>query len=301
MNNNLYVALTCDIEPDNFDVSVFGEQKEFTWEGMNKLKELIDRSTSLRDLEEGKPVYTWFLRSGEMIKNTYGTYIYVYKKFKYFWEESQLRGDELGWHPHTKDIRVLKESFKIINSQYGCPKSVRIGEAFHSNEFMKELDSLGLRVDSSALPGRIRSDENRELNWKNTPNSPYYPSRLDYRVSGKNQLDILEVPFSMLETKAPYDNAPLNRYLNLSFRHEIIKNSLKKLIKERDLLVSILHPSELLEYKEVNPLISFELDTVIKNLKFILKTADEENKKVKYVTLSEIPDLIKQGKVKHAE
>src|SRR5205085_4432929 len=73
--------------------------------------------------------------------------------------------------------------------------SVRIGEAFHGNAMMKTLDDLGLAVDSTAIPGRTRSDESRAFEWGPSPNNPYYPSRRDYRVpDSSDHLSILEVP-----------------------------------------------------------------------------------------------------------
>jgi len=299
--SDLYLVITCDVEPDNFDVSIFGKRKEFSWEGMKQLEKLIDMSSPLKDSFSKKPTYTWFLRADEMIKKAYGTYTYVYEKFKSRWERARFRGDEIGWHPHTKEVDRLRESYEEVSLKYDPPRSVRVGEAFHSNRFMLELASLGLSVDSTALPGRVRDDEIRKLNWEGTPELPYYPSKLDYRVPSENRLDILEVPFSMVKTQATYDRVPIKRYLNLSFRHEIIKKALENLIKEKDLIVSVLHPSELLKHEKEHPLLSFDLDTVIGNLEFILKTAAEENKKIKYITLAEVKDLVERGEIRHEE
>ena len=67
------------------------------------------------------------------------------------------------------------------------------------------------------------------------------------------------------------------------------------LIESKNLLVTILHPSELLTQEKEHPLLSFDIATVKKNLEFIMEEAHKCGKKVEYVTVAKIRELEKQG------
>ena len=124
------------------------------------------------------------------------------------------RGDEIGFHPHLyrlsdgewrqeTDVAALREQLaEAIEAMRGAgfePRSSRIGEAFGSNEVMSALNEFGIQCDSTAMPGRVRRDAERQLDWGTTPQQPYHPSTADYRQPGAPELRLLEVPMSMID------------------------------------------------------------------------------------------------------
>src|SRR5262249_29889442 len=151
------------------------------------------------------------------------------------------RGNELGWHPHLYEKRVdpsgderyfpirdeaaaceqIVSTFRAIGRAGLAFESVRIGEAWHASRAMCTLDTLGLRVDSTAIPGRSRNDDVLSFDWRPTPAQPYHPSRKDHRVpaapGSEESLAILEIPMTTVPIRADYDREPLARYLNLAF------------------------------------------------------------------------------------
>lgn len=297
----IYIAMTVDVDPDNFDPSIFGDKKALSWKGVNEcFIDLIENTKNLRDDLGQGPKFTWFVRADTELKDIYDSHIYLFEKYSSFWKGRVSKGNEIGWHPHVDNLEQLKESFNALNKIGQKFSSVRIGHGFHSNSFMAELASYGFVVDSSALPGRFKNDRNMVFDWLNTPPKPYFPSMDDYRVPGNEHLDILEVPFSMVDTKVEYDKEIVKRYLNLSYRHEIIRNSIAGLIENENLLVTILHPSELLKEKLNHPLLSFNINTVVENLRYILEEANKNKKTIEYVTISEIFKLVKQGIIENA-
>jgi hypothetical protein len=294
-NNVIYVANTVDIDPDNFDSSIFGDKKVLSWRGIDEgLPELIEKVKELIDTSFQSPKFTWFIRIDNELKNMCGSYGYLLDRYGDFWRKRKNEGDEIAWHPHVNTLEQLRESYDYLKNRGERFFSVRIGEAFHSNAFMAELASYGFAVDSTALPGRARNDRERFFDWQPTPERPYFPSKEDYRVPGDDHFGILEVPMSMVKTKAYYDRCVIRRYFNLSYRHEIIRDSINELINIKDLVVTILHPSELLAQEFTHPLLSFDINTVVKNLQYTLAQAQKLNKVVKYITISEIPALVRE-------
>ena len=98
---------------------------------------------------------------------------------------------------------------------------------------MKALKKIGLKADSSSLPGRIRNDKEKLFDWSNSPNQPYFPSKNDYQKSSEVNENFVEIPMNTISTKCSYDKSHLLRYANLAFKNEVLQNGLKDYIKKR--------------------------------------------------------------------
>jgi hypothetical protein len=140
-----------------------------------------------------------------------------------------------------------------------------------NNEIAKAINQLGISIDSTALPGRYRNDENFNFNWVGTPCEAYYPSLADYRL-GSIDFDkrnkFLEVPFTMIKTKTSIDAQPYFRYFNLAFKNEIVR----KYFKIEDLpekIMCVIHPHELSGNKE-HHIISYSSRSLVGNLRLML-------------------------------
>src|SRR5437899_2115111 len=75
--------------------------------------------------------------------------------------------------------------------------STRTGWDYANDATMLRLESFGVRVDFSAIPGHIvwwTVDGQRfVVDWRRSPRVPYRPSRSDYQRPGSDALRILEV------------------------------------------------------------------------------------------------------------
>lgn len=294
----IYLAITVDIDPDNSHTWAFGDKKKISWRGVDEcLIPLINRTKCLIDDCLQSPKFTWFVRADSELNNIYGCYSYLFEKYKNIWRECEKRGDEIGWHPHISTLQELIDSYHGIKGLHQRLYSVRIGNAFHSNSLMVQLASYKFIVDSTALPGRVKFDKESVFNWAGTPSEPYFPSIYDYRIPGDEHLDILEIPFSMIDIQSSYDKKAVSRYLNLSYRHEIIKNAVCDLAKIKNFLVTILHPSELLEREFVHPLLSFDMNEVVRNLRYIIDQIHKHGRTVEYITMTRLAKLIKEKRI----
>ncbi len=250
--------------------------------------------------------FTWFVRADSQLKTIYGGATYLLERYNSLWKDLKSGGDEIGWHPHIYRLdggkwklerrddyleKNLVESYEAVIKYFNIT-SARVGESFHSNRSMNVLDKLGIKVDSTALPDRKRNDNERFFNWIGTPEHPYHPSKNDYRTPGADELSILEVPMSTIRMKTSYDVTPLNRYLNLSFYNNLMKEGIKELVKNKDIVVTITHPYEVLPlYPKKHPLISFNIHEAKKNLFNIIKECNEINRPYKFITISEVPNI----------
>jgi hypothetical protein len=146
---------------------------------------------------------TWFVRADNQLKDVYGTAAYLLDKYADLWEQMELTGDEIGWHPHVyewseaerlyvPDLDVTRRSEKLrqireeLIEQGYAHTSARIGEAFHTNESMKILELLSLRTDATAIPGRKKTDASRWFDWSITRMS-HYPSKsiIEYQTQNR--------------------------------------------------------------------------------------------------------------------
>lgn len=249
--------------------------------------------------------FTWFVRADNQLKTIYGDATYLLERYNSLWRDLKKDRDEIGWHPHIYYLDAGKWKLetlddpletKLIESHEAITKyfdvsSARMGEGFHSTKSMSVLDKLGIKVDSTALPNRKRADSERFFDWIGTPEHPYHPSKNDYRIPGKDELNILEVPMSTIRMKTSYDVTPLNRYVNLSFYNSLMNDGIKELVKTKDIIVTITHPYEVLSYSKGHSLLSFDINEAEKNLFNIIKACKEINRAYKFITMSDVPNI----------
>ena len=309
----LCIALTFDADSDYFDSSLTDGGLEPThllrWRGIEEGVPLISEVLcSYAEHFASKPRSTWFVRVDAQLATLYGDAGYLLERYSVLWQQCLDRGDEIGWHPHlyklengkwqqeTDDARLimaLRDAYGVIRRKGFLPMSSRIGEAFCSNAVLATLDELGIRCDSTAMPGRVRKDGERHLDWEATPQEPYHPSLSDYRQPGLGPLNLLEVPMSMVETRAEYDARPLRRYADLSFRHEAIKGGLRAYLRDAKLLVTVTHPCGVLPgiTNRRHGLLSFDIQEFKRNLDFILSECRRLGRKFRFVTIGDCWDI----------
>ncbi|HEX9746361.1 MAG TPA: hypothetical protein VGB30_13125 [bacterium] len=302
-----------------------GIRKSKFREVMNTLPGINDLISSAINKNHGyKGSTTWFVRADGQVGDTVGRVSGLYRGWIKFWDEIQLHGGEVSWHPHLyrrtgkgwlpirDGKRLAVEAEKIWNEitmDGWKPTSCRIGESACSSELMNFLNSAGLLVDASALPGRVRDDGHRWFDWEITPNKPYHPARGDYRrpprtlgegdnVDGEAPLELLEIPFTMAEIRAPYDSIdpslpPPRRYVDLSFDPERIKSGLSHKIHNLDYLMLIIHPLQASGRSVPDGEMIRGGDEIVReNLQSIESMITDAGRKPMYVTMSELYHLM---------
>ncbi len=306
MEKLLHVALTFDADPDAFDPSLEkGPKSGLTWrgvdEGIPRIRDLLSRYA---DSGGVTPRVTWFVRVDSQIGHECGHAAFLFRRFAETWASCAAGGDMIGWHPHLCGLAdgqrrreldpshlrcVLRESWTDMRAFGFVPDVSRMGEGFCSSAVMGVLEELGVTCDSTAMPGRVRKDSQRSLDWYGTPQEPYYPSRNDYRVPGPDALGVLEVPMSMVPVRAEYDREPLRRYIDLSFHHASLRDGLKAFLASAPLLVAVNHPSTVLPNPngQRHGLLSFDLGEFRRNLEFVLQECERLKRPFRFVTLRE--------------
>lgn len=287
-DNTIKLALSVDIY---YDDTINSNNNLRNLELLSKLSQIIEDELSDHCL----PKTTWLISDENQI-------LEEFEKTK---TEIILKNDEIGLHcliPKFYDVRktseqditnYLKKSIIKLNNFQIKPRSTRIMGCTSSNSLMSSLSSLGFSADSSALPKRKR-DEEIGFDWSITPDKPYFPSILDYRISSddpKDLLKILEIPLTTITTKTSYDSQYLRRYFDLCFQNDIIKNNLDKIIQNQ-IVVSIIHPSELMKSKFSHELFSHNIEHFRQNLRMFCEKCKKLGKEIECVTLSELADDI---------
>ncbi len=309
----LEIILTIDIDADVFDESLKAnadQGQQPTWKGAEAGIPLLSNLFKKYSGSDNKPcVATWFIRADDQVGHYYEDRAYVYTKFQKDWNSLAQNGHELAWHPHlykqekgvwTQETNPealtiqMTASLEALKNKGLTITSSRIGEAYFSNSILQSLAALGILCDSTALPGRERKDESRSIDWLITPTLPYYPYVQDYRVPGTPQVNILEVPFSMIEVLADYDTVPLKRYIDLSFWHHTLKDGLEQAIENNSILNCIVHPSSIIPElaAKSHGLLSYSLKEVKKNIDFIIATANRKGIDYRFKTMSQLYNRI---------
>lgn len=303
----LLVALTFDAEADVFDRSFGGEPsvQKPSWRGIEEGIPLLDEVLrGYRDSTGARACATWYVRGDRHLGALFGSSSHLLEKYRDLWHQHAARGDEIGFHPHLYRLNdgewwqetdavalreQLTETLEAMRAAGFQPRSSRIGEAFGSNDVMAALDELGIQCDSTAMPGRVRRDAERQLDWGPTPQQPYHPSVADYRQPGTPELRLLQVPMSMIETKTDYDREPLLRYADLSFHHEVMREGLSAFLATAPLLVTVTHPSTVLPgiASQRHGLVSFDLGNFRRNFDFVLAECERLGRGHRFITIGE--------------
>lgn len=213
--------------------------------------------------------------------------------------------DEVGLHcliskifdiatvPESRIEDYVEDSIKLMNSFGFKPISSRMAGCALNNKLLHSLGRNGIKVDSSALPKRVRDIPIR-FDWSTTGSVPYFPSLKDYRISDPDKAKchkILEVPITVIPTKTSYDKKPLMRYLDLCFKPEIISKEIENVIQQNNIIISIIHPMQLLNQENKNELFGKNLGDFRANLTSLIGSCDKFKKKIKCMSLRDLYHL----------
>ncbi len=299
----LYFALTFDTDSDPKK-----SLQDPSWKNLEYFDFIYNSLTEwfLTNLNE-KPITTWFVRADEQVKDVYGNYDGLFTNFYPNWMKILNDGGEVGIHPHlylkkgNKYIRTYeKEFFKkylndifktLSNNKKISIKSSRIGEAFQSNAIMSILDKFNIKQDCTAMSSRFVNTKERKIDWRSTPKEPYYPSKIDYRKTGDLNFQLLEIPMTMVQTRAPYDASIYFRYLNPGFHSECFID-LEENIKNLNYIMTITHPYEIVPMNNnEHGLISYSMDNFLENLTKILNICKKNKRKIVFLNTNELGNI----------
>ena len=131
------------------------------------------------DALDGK-AFSVFVRSDHQIKAVYGDYGYLINSNPSLIKSIRQNNGELNWHIHlyeekdnewvpVDESRLVSSFQEDLRNVKSIPeinwKIVRIGECVMNNELMAAINAAGIKIDSTALPGRKRDDSEKKLDW----------------------------------------------------------------------------------------------------------------------------------------
>lgn len=299
---DILVALTFDLDPDSFDTSIGAHRAaQMTWRG---IEEGVPAILDVLDNVGERPRATWFVRADDHVAEVCGDAGALLDAHDALLRSLANSADEVGWHPNlyrrsgegwaveTDDDAAADqmhrgaEAFRARGWPLQCS---RMGENLGSNRIMQTLEDLDIALDSTAMPGRRRNDEERCFDWLETPREPYFPDRDDYRRPGEPSFAVLEVPMTMVPVKADYDEAPLDRYIDLAFHPRALRQGLSGRLANAKMIMTVTHPSCVLPGIASKPhgLLSFDIGAFEQNLRQIVDDCDRLGRRIRFVTLSE--------------
>lgn len=302
--NEFNVCITFDTDADPNIENVYNKNS-ISFKSLDLgLEKIYKKFQEIEKKIKQKIPITWFIRADNQIQHEYGNYDFLFKKYSFFWEKVIKQNHEIQWHAHIYELvnkqwifprndeyffMQIKEIYNYLKKNTFSPQCIRMGEAYMNNNIMNFIRNLGILADSSAIPGRLRRDHEKIFDWSNSQNFPYHPSISNYQdqthVSGK----FLEIPMNTIKIKTSYDKEPILRYVNLSFIPELMYQGLNDFIVNKETLVSITHPFELFKNFKINKgLISYNIDTLEKNILSLVEICKKNNKKINFLKISEI-------------
>ena len=228
---------------------------------------------------------TWFIRIDSQIEKLYNSSEYLLTEHKLFWEYLKEHGHKLGWHHHayvseagvwkqnTNEDVIVEEIKKygkiaLANGLDIC----RMGWGYHTNRTVKEINNLGFKLDSSAIPRPKYKWELSEKDWSTTGQKPYFPSNADYRIQKEEHTNTIQVPINTVTLELPKDtDKEVKRYINPAYYHTYFKECILNYDKNENLnsLVLISHPYELIRSNEKHELIAFDFEVFKQNIEYL--------------------------------
>lgn len=237
-------------------------------------KEITGRFTEIKT--------TWFIRIDKHIEHFFGKADYFFLKHfdKIAWLSEN--GHDIGWHFHSfikqgqrfvsnNNEDLLSEELKKMHEtiqKYGL-NILRMGFGFHTNKTLETISNLGLKYDSSALPGMTRNSNKTNADWSVTRAFPYFPSKEDYRKDGINKYTVLEIPVSTVAHEDRQKNRAWKIYpLNPAYDPAIFRLLLLKTESENS-INTLTHPFEIIKGSKTNKLIVKGIENFCENLEHL--------------------------------
>jgi hypothetical protein len=305
MKRHLF-CLTIDTDPDGLNAKV-ANRRTLRWDGLVHAQSFPSMLEKWSDRLGGAVPITWFVRVDGQLRDALGSPVFLLEQFAPFWSCVQSRGDELGWHPHlyrcspgngeteliTDPAEASDELERVWVDCDGAgflPTSFRNGEGWHCPQTLRTVERLGLTCDSTAIPGRV--SKGHPLDWRGTPNQPYYPDADDIRRPGRAR-PLLEVPMNSWFLQAPHDVQPKVRYMNPAVHPALFANAADNWSTEcqrdpRELFVwaLILHPDEILSAAGADGLYARSPEAVCQNLCALTDRLQQLGHAFEFVTIS---------------
>jgi hypothetical protein len=282
----LPVCLTVDIGPARATLGTGHADApdwDATWEGIALYREALEALQ--RRFATVMPT-TWFVRADDAVARQFGSRTAVLQRF--LASRAAVAADETGWLPQLPMDGVIRhDTLRPTHAEWSelapAPRLVRMGDLFHDNESMRLLDELGIVADCSAVPGRAKSDPGWHVDWRDAPTHPYHPSCADYRRPGSPARRLLEVPMNVVPIRAPYDPAPLLRYVNPCFHPQLLWQDLRTTLATAPYLVCLLHPDELAPgVRDGHPMVAYSPQVFADNLARLVDEARQLGRDVQF-------------------
>jgi len=293
----LAIHLTIDVGPADA-VLGRGNAIDADWSAtINGTQSLFDTLDRLADTLGSAVGSTWFVRADCLIQSQFGDRLAIVERFTALTGHRDGQSFEVGWMPQVYgpasaaiDYDDLYETHRELGAAGFRPTSVRMGNCYHDDRTMRTLADLGITFDSSALPGRTKTDSSWRLDWSVTPDAAFRPSADDYRRPGEPALAITEVPLTMLPIRAEYDAAPLLRYVNPAMRPELLWPGLDSLVATCERLVLITHPDEIQprQHSDGHPLIAYSPAILTENLRRLTEGAGKLGRRLEFLPLRDL-------------
>ena len=307
----LVVALTFDV--DNDFTGRPADESRLAWRGLDEGAALAFDGLDRVARQLGQPVpTTWFVRVDRQVALECGSLTWCAGRFRTAYGEAMAAGGhELQWHAHlyrrgaagweletdpAGQREQLTEAHQAQRDAGFTMTVSRIGEAQFTNQIGQILRDLGVRADSTAMPGRAIPGR---FDWLGAPDLPYRQAAHDYRRPAERtaqQESLLQIPFTMLDTLAPYDERPLRRYANLGFAHSVIGEPLRAAATVAPLIVTMAHPFEFLP-EASHALWGGTFDNYLTNLVALVEAARHSGRRVRFVTMSQLVTACEQGEL----
>ena len=281
------VCFSFDVDMANYNESSWAHINEME-SSFLEIKKLLIKYPELKT--------TWFFRIDSQVKALYGEADFVFVKYEHEMNWLKENGHEIGWHHHAYRLVEGKwlqdtneESVCTALWEYGKIAQkheltiCRMGWGFQTNKTIKILEQLNFIVDSSAIPRPNYKWDLSVKDWTLSGQQPYYPSVIDYRINGDDEVKIVEVPINTIQIETPTDTEKgVMRYINPAYKSTLFKKAVHEFFSENKLLVTICHPYEIDTNKNTHSLLSFSIDELESNIVFLLK------QEIKFVSMKDI-------------
>ena len=300
--NTLQIALTVDVDADGAALRNQNGAKA-SWNGLSRMGDIRQSLATLEDRTGRAIPVTWFVRVDDNVRELCGHAGALLEKYKRHWCKEEDRGSELAWHTHLElfsefDMRRLddgeyllslyKANLGIWESMCSSPRTFRQGQAWHTNASYACIEQLGLKCDSSCVPGTSNySSVPRE--WRDAPNSPYFPSAESLMRPGQERA-MVEVPMTSWPILAPWDSAPRYRYFNPGFHAFLFRTMVQEWISELNTnrgctLILVMHPDEYDGPGKPDGLLSRSRVVFEQNLVYLCDTCEAQTLNCEFVTI----------------
>ena len=331
MENNYYILIGCDCDPDRMRFNTKISSEQFVWDGFLSISNFFNNVRFIVEKKYGlNIVITYYIRADNQMFEEYGMFDYCFKLFDDKIRKNVSELDEIGWHHHhfikqnNKYSSVWSDKKWMADHVYRSfdaikrfdVKTVHCGELIINSATMNAYSEIGIENETTVAPGlgNIIGEYNRYDFLERSSNAVYYPSKDNFLLDSESN-NILVIPTNTvysrflncvdkvnyaIRTKSLKDgNVNKKTFIPINASPLLFRPFFDKILKEDKVFHfnTYFHADEILpdKYKNFETKLIFAQENLLTNICYVIDKLQEIKKNIVFTNFKSFNSIYNEN------